>query len=112
MFFLILSLGFHIFVNFLLKLCLKLTRELILEVCMLYLSRKIGESIMIDDDIHITITEIRGHTVKIGVTYPKTTRVLRKEIFDKIQNENRVAATSSQQITQLLQGTIVPKDDT
>lgn len=71
---------------------------------MLLLTRKIGESIMIDDDVCVTIREIRGSTIKVGITYPDTTRVLRKEIFDKIQMENEMAAASSEVISQLIQG--------
>ncbi len=70
---------------------------------MLFLSRKIGESIIIDDNIIITIQEVRGNTVKIGFEYPKSTRILRKEIFEKIQQENKAAAALSDQITFILQ---------
>lgn len=73
---------------------------------MLLLTRKIGESIVIDDDICVTIKEIRGNNVKIGIEYPATTRVLRKEIFDRIQVENQLAAASSQTLTQLIQGNL------
>lgn len=69
---------------------------------MLFLTRKIGESIIIDENITLTIQEIRGNSVKIGFDYPKTTRILRKEIFEKIQNENKIAAASSDQIENML----------
>jgi carbon storage regulator len=60
---------------------------------MLYLSRKIGESIIINNVIELTVIEIRGKTVKIGFNFPPEASVLRKEIYDKIMAEN-VAAGS------------------
>jgi carbon storage regulator len=59
---------------------------------MLYLSRKIGESIIINNTIEMTVVEVRGRTVKIGFTYPPEASVLRKEIYDKIMAENMRAA--------------------
>jgi len=59
---------------------------------MLYLSRKIGESIIINNTIELTITEVRGKTVKIGFNFPPEASVLRKEIYDKIMAENVAAA--------------------
>ena len=61
---------------------------------MLILSRKINEKIMIGEDISITIIEIRGDQVKIGVEAPKSVKVFRQEVYEAIQNENRAAATS------------------
>ena len=58
---------------------------------MLYLSRKKGESIMIGDDVEIVVTEIKGNSVKLGFQFPKTVSVLRREVFDRIQLENRAA---------------------
>ena len=59
---------------------------------MLVLARRINESIMIGDDISVTIIEIRGDQVKIGVEAPKTVKVFRQEVFEAIQSENRAAA--------------------
>ncbi len=59
---------------------------------MLYLSRKIGESIVINNSIELTIVEVRGKTVKIGFDFPPEATVLRKEIYDKIMAENMAAA--------------------
>ena len=61
---------------------------------MLILSRKINEKIMIGDDISVTIIEIRGDQVKIGIEAPKSVKVFRQEVFEAIQNENRAAAGS------------------
>lgn len=59
---------------------------------MLVLSRKKNESIMIGDDIEITITAIEGDLVRIGIKAPKSVAVYRKELFLSIQEENRRAA--------------------
>jgi carbon storage regulator len=62
---------------------------------MLILSRKINEKIMIGEDISISIIEIRGDQVRIGVNAPKTVKVFRQEVFDAILAENRAAAEST-----------------
>jgi len=62
---------------------------------MLILSRKINEKIMIGDDISISIIEIRGDQVRIGVDAPKTVKVFRQEVFDAIKAENKAAAEST-----------------
>ena len=59
---------------------------------MLYLSRKIGESVVINADIEVTVVEVRGKSVKLGFTFPPSVSVLRRELFEKIQRENREAA--------------------
>jgi carbon storage regulator len=62
---------------------------------MLILSRKINERIMIGDDISISIIEIRGDQVRLGVDAPKTIKVFRQEVFDAIRAENKAAAEST-----------------
>jgi carbon storage regulator len=59
---------------------------------MLILSRKTDEKIMIGDDISVSIIEIKGDQVKIGIEAPKKVKVFRKEIFDEIGEENKIAA--------------------
>jgi carbon storage regulator len=59
---------------------------------MLILSRKIDEQIKIGDNITITIIEVRGDQVKIGVEAPKSVKVFREEVFNAIQKENKAAA--------------------
>ena len=59
---------------------------------MLYLTRKVGESIVINDAIEMTVIEVRGRSIKLGFTFPPGVSVLRRELFDKIQEENRAAA--------------------
>lgn len=62
---------------------------------MLYLTRKIGESVMINDTIEVTVVEVRGKSIKLGFTFPQDVSVLRREIYDRIQAENRAAAETS-----------------
>ena len=59
---------------------------------MLALSRKTNESIMLGNDIEITVLEIKGDQVKIGVNAPKSVAIFRKEIYLQIQEENKKAA--------------------
>lgn len=61
---------------------------------MLYLTRKIGESVIINDDIEVTVVDVRGKTIKLGFTFPAEASVLRREIYERIQEENRAAAES------------------
>lgn len=59
---------------------------------MLYLTRKIGESIIINNNIEVTVVEVRGKTVKLGFLFPKEATILRKELHQKITEQN-IAAT-------------------
>jgi carbon storage regulator len=61
---------------------------------MLILSRKVNEKIMIGDDISVSIIEVRGDQVRLGVDAPRSVKVFRKEVFDAIKAENRAAAES------------------
>ncbi|MBO4414730.1 MAG: carbon storage regulator CsrA [Lachnospiraceae bacterium] len=63
---------------------------------MLALSRKTNESVMIGNDIEISILEIKGDQVKIGIKAPKNVPIFRKEIFIQIQNENKNAVAQEQ----------------
>ena len=58
---------------------------------MLALARKVNQPIMIGDDIEITLLEIKGDQVKIGISAPKSIPVYRKEIYLQIQEENKQA---------------------
>lgn len=60
---------------------------------MLILSRKVDQKIKIGNDITLTIIEVRGDQVKIGVEAPKNVKVFRQEVFEAIQSENKAAAT-------------------
>ena len=62
---------------------------------MLALSRKINESIMINNDIEITILEVKGDQVKIGINAPKSVPIYRKELYIQIQESNKEAAETT-----------------
>lgn len=60
---------------------------------MLALSRKKGEAIVINNDIEITVLEVKGDQVKIGIAAPKEVPVYRKEVYIQIQEANKEAMT-------------------
>jgi carbon storage regulator len=59
---------------------------------MLALSRKVNESIMIGNDIEITVLEVKGDQIKIGISAPKSVPIYRKELYLQIQQANKEAA--------------------
>ena len=59
---------------------------------MLALSRKKGEALIINNNIEVTILEINGDQVKIGIGAPKEVPIYRKEVYVQIQEANKVAA--------------------
>lgn len=62
---------------------------------MLVLTRKVGEGIAIGDDVRIVVMQIKGKQVRLGIKASPTTVVHREEIYQKIQDENRMAANSA-----------------
>jgi len=60
---------------------------------MLILSRKIGESIVIAGNIHVTVMRVEGETVKLGIAAPSEVPVHRKEVYEEIQRSNEQALT-------------------
>lgn len=61
---------------------------------MLALARKVNESIMIGNDIEITVLEIKGDQIKLGVKAPKSVPIYRKELYLQIQEENKQAGSA------------------
>jgi len=61
---------------------------------MLVLTRRLNQSIKIGDDIEITVIEVRGDQVRLGVAAPRDVSVHRKEIYLQIQQENRAASSA------------------
>lgn len=62
---------------------------------MLVLTRKLGESIAIDDDIKIVIVQVKGKQVRLGIEAPRDTKIHREEVYIAIQDANKAAAESS-----------------
>lgn len=71
---------------------------------MLALSRKKGEALMINNDIEITVLEVKGEQVKIGISAPKEVPVYRKEVYIQIQEANKEASNTAgiEQLASLL----------
>jgi carbon storage regulator len=59
---------------------------------MLVLTRKSGESINLGDDITITIVEIKGNSVRLGIKAPADLKIYRKELYEKIKQENLLSS--------------------
>lgn len=69
---------------------------------MLVLNRKIGESIIIGDNIKIIILDTADGKIKIGIEAPKDVTILRKEIYDAVIEENQKSLESNMDVLQLL----------
>lgn len=74
---------------------------------MLVLTRKLGESIAIDDHIKIVVVQIKGKQVRLGIQAPKETKIHREEVYVAIQEQNKEAAKATVaigQVTKALKG--------
>lgn len=58
---------------------------------MLVLSRKVNQTIVVNDNIEIMIVDIKGDQIKLGISAPKNVKVFRKEIYEEIKLENKSA---------------------
>ncbi|BCY15137.1 carbon storage regulator CsrA [Actinoplanes sp. L3-i22] len=62
---------------------------------MLVLTRRAGESVMIGDDVVITVLEARGDVIRLGIQAPRDVQVHREEVYRELQDANRAAASPS-----------------
>ncbi len=62
---------------------------------MLYLTRRQGEAVIINNEITVRVVELRGRTVKLGFTFPTGASVLREELFAQIRAANEAASRSA-----------------
>ncbi len=76
---------------------------------MLILTRKHNESITIGDSIEVSIIEIKGDQVKLGIKAPREIKVYRKEVYLAIQEENKAAAMTSTELPVI--GSLIPNKD-
>ena len=81
---------------------------------MLVLTRRVGESVVVGHDIVVTVLEVRGDVVRVGVDAPREVQVHRQEVYDEVSARNREAATASDADVAALQREIPrrqPRDD-
>ncbi len=71
---------------------------------MLILNRKVGESIILGDNVEVKILEIQDGRVKIGVEAPKDISILRKEVYDEVIEENRKSLEADIDILKIFNG--------
>lgn len=68
---------------------------------MLVLTRKLGESIAIDDHIKIVVVQIKGKQVRLGIQAPRETKIHREEVYSAIRDQNQEAAKTPAAIAQV-----------
>jgi carbon storage regulator len=82
----------------------------------LVLSRRLGESIIIGDDIVVTVLEVRGEVVRVGIAAPRSIRVHREEVYRALEAANRAAAEVSADaesaLAAVLMKPVLPKQPT
>jgi carbon storage regulator len=76
---------------------------------MLVLTRKPDQSIMVGNDIEITVLEVRGEQVRLGIRAPRNVAVHRKEVFEQIRQENQKAVSTAETVLPSL-GDLLPKN--
>ncbi len=75
---------------------------------MLVLTRKLGESIAIDDHIKIRVVQIKGKQVRLGIEAPKETKIHREEVYLAIQDTNKESSTVSSEATRSISRMLKP----
>lgn len=78
---------------------------------MLVLTRKAGESIVIGSDVVVTVIELRGGQVRVGIDAPREVEVHREEVYEEVCRENRAAAASAELGAERLRAEVVTKAD-
>lgn len=75
---------------------------------MLVLTRKLGESIAIDDHIKIRVVQIKGKQVRLGIEAPKETKIHREEVYLAIQDQNKVSVQTTSDSTRAVAKLLKP----
>jgi carbon storage regulator len=77
---------------------------------MLVLTRRAGESVMIGDDVVITVLEARGDVIRLGIQAPRSVQVHREEVWRELQAVNREAASPTEAAVQAVSDLLRPPD--
>jgi carbon storage regulator len=77
----------------------------------LILTRRVGESVVIGDDIVLTVVEVRGDSVRLGIEAPRSIDVHREEVYRELQTANQRAASPANEAIENLKALIKPADD-
>jgi carbon storage regulator len=78
---------------------------------LLILTRRVGESVVIDNNIVVTVVEMRGDSVRIGIDAPRSVDVHREEVYRELQNANRAAASPDAGAIEALKSLVAPAAD-
>jgi carbon storage regulator len=78
---------------------------------MLVLSRRIGESVVVGDDITITVLEVRGDVVRVGIDAPRSVAVHRAELLEQLETVTREAASPSDDAVESLSKALRTRPD-
>ena len=78
---------------------------------MLVLTRRAGESVMIGDDVVITVLEARGDVIRLGINAPRDGQVHRAEVYRELREANRAAASPTEDAVAALNRMLQPSDD-
>ncbi|MGX7681040.1 carbon storage regulator CsrA [Jatrophihabitans sp. DSM 45814] len=73
---------------------------------MLILTRRVGESIIVGDDVTVTVFEVRGDAVRIGIDAPRSVQVHRQEVYEELQRANQQAVSPSDSAIDALSGAL------
>ena len=78
---------------------------------MLVLTRRPGESVMVGDDVVITVLDVRGDVVRLGIKAPRSIQVHREEVYQELQRVNRESASPSDVAVQALSKLLRPEEE-
>jgi carbon storage regulator len=72
----------------------------------LILTRRVGESIIVGDDVTVTVFEVRGDAVRIGIDAPRSVQVHRQEVYEELRRANEQASSPSESAVEQLRGAL------
>ncbi|MDQ1731186.1 MAG: carbon storage regulator [Pseudonocardiales bacterium] len=78
---------------------------------MLILTRRVGESIVVGDDITVTVFEVRGEAVRIGIEAPRSVQVHRQEVYEELRRTNEQAVSPSDDAIESLRNALPTAED-